>query len=252
MIRLATTHRRNLATAAVLVGVVVVLSGCSSKNDKISVTSPYRQGMVFAVAPILNFSGDFSLDAVRAADLLASELLNVEGVVVLPVNRVMAALAAQGKNQIESPAHAIEVAEIVGADAILVAGITEYDAYTPVVGVALQMYALSTTEAYAIDPITVARQAEAIQMFDPEVDARRPVGQVQKVYNARHSFTVKAVRRYAKPRCEGENPLGWRQYLKVQSLFLRFCWQDAIQDMMDQERLEQARLAVRSEREVPE
>ena len=66
------------------------------------------------------------------------------------------------------------------------------------------------------------------------------------------ALVVEAVRRYAEPRSEGSNPFGWRQYLKVQSLYLRFCWHDAVERLMRQERAQAAVLADGHNAEVPQ
>jgi hypothetical protein len=60
------------------------------------------------------------------------------------------------------------------------------------------------------------------------------------VYNGTHDNVADAVRRFADPRSEHKSPLGWREYLKVQTLFLRFCWHDAIDRMMSHERWRRA------------
>jgi len=189
---------------------------------------PWIEPRTFAVAPVLNFSGRDDFDPVQAADLLASELAFVNGATVLPVNRVMAHLAMQGKSQVESPAHALAVARAVGADAIWVAGITEYDPYTPTVGVILQVYGEDLAHGSSVDAIQAARSARPVlaqYSAAPRIDA---ADQVQVVYSASHAHTYDAVRRYAEPRSETDDPLGWKRYLKVQTLFLRFCWHDAI------------------------
>ncbi len=214
--------------------VAVSVPGCSLHHGTTSVTSPFPPGFSVAVAPILNFSGQFDLDPVQAADLLASEFGSVEGLAVLPVSRVVAALAAEGKSQIESPAHALRIADAIGADAIIVAGVTEYDAYTPIVGAAVQIYALQPGEVPTFDVVEASRAPRPLavtEMADPLL----PVGQIQKVYNASHDDVARAVRRYARSRNSDENPYGWRQYLKVQKLFLRFCWHDAIARLMKQQ-----------------
>lgn len=221
-----------------LVSICFTAPGCSHRDAAMAVTSAYERGMTLAVAPVLNFSGETNFDPVKAADLLASELTYVEGVNVLPVSRVVAYLASQGKRQIESPAHGLSVAEAVGADAIWIAGITEYDPYTPVVGLAIQVYALprcsGSCGSGGIDPLAAERMAQPItlkMMTDPTL----PRGQIQKVYNGTHANVANAVKQFAEPRGRNDSPLGWREYLKVQTLFLRFCWHDAIDLMMTQE-----------------
>ena len=226
-----------------------LLAGCHAERPEPRVISPFPDNTTIAVAPVLNFSGEFSLDPVKAADLLASELADVQCVSVLPVNRVMAVLAMQNKRQIESPEHALLVAEAVGADAIIVAGITEYDPYIPVTGVALQLYTLPVRRVQKINPVTLARQARPVVLGEM-TDPLRPKAQVQMVYNGMHEDVVEAVEHYAKKRNDESNPLGWRQYLKVQSLYLRFCWHDAVERLMDQERARQAVVADDQEMEV--
>lgn len=212
-----------------------LLTGCARHESDVRVSNAFPVPITLAVAPILNFSGDFNLDPVKTADLLASELSFVDGVTVLPVNRVMAVLASQGKQQIESPSHALAIAEAVGADAIVVAGITEYDAYVPVVGVAVQIYELPKQPTTGLDAVQATRQARPAAVSEM-ADAQLPIGQVQVVYNASHTYVTDAVREYAAHRSEGDQNLGWKQYLKVQTLFIRFCWHDAIGRLMAQHR----------------
>ena len=228
-----------MAARGVLAIVVTVCgsapAGCSGEKEPVAVTSPYHEPVTFAVAPVLNFSGEFTLGPVKAADLLASELTDIEGISVMPVSRVVAYLATQGRTQIESPAHAVAVARAVGADAIIVAGVTEYDPYTPVAGLVLQIYRVSSAASPSVDPVLVSRDPRPMALTET-ADGLAPTSQVQMVYNANHEWVAQAVERYAKHRDEEPSPFGWRQYLKVQTLFLRFCWHDAIERLMREER----------------
>jgi len=218
----------------------VLTPGChTSGKGGVATYSPYPEPITIAVAPVLNFSGEFSLDPVKAADLLASELTYVEGMTVLPVSRVVAVLAGEGKDQIESPHHALRVADRLGADAIVVAGVTEYDPYTPVVGLVLQLYRRDGLSGDAsVDVVALSRQLGELRVMAPTEEAA-PVGQIQRVYHGEHDDVVEAVRAYAAPRDQRENRFGWRQYLKVQGLFLRFCWHDAIERLLEQQRFEE-------------
>lgn len=243
--RLRQTAALQIAVAAAAAGIF----GCKPDRIEPQVASPFQRHTTIAVAPLLNFSGEFTLDPVKASDLLASELSDVDGIYVLPVNRVVAVLAMQGKQQIESPAHALSVAETVGADAILVAGVTEYDPYTPVVGVAIQMYVLPAHSVVPLNPVALSRQPQPAALGEV-TDVLSPTAQVQVVYNAKHKQVVDAVRHYARSRSEESNPFGWEQYLKVQSLYLRFCWHDAVERLMEQERSRQALAAEDLDAEV--
>lgn len=227
-------------------------TGCSFNEKRTNISPAFLRPMTVAVAPVLNFSGEFQFDSAKAADLLASELTYVDGVTVLPVNRVIATLASQGKSQIESPEHALETAAMVGADAIIVAGITEYDAYTPSVGFVLQMYTVNgASMPDGFDAVGVSRMPRPVtraSYCDPHV----PTSQVQFVLNGNHEEVRKLVKEYAKPRENADIHLGWEQYLKVQTLYLRFCWHEAIDRLMDQERARRLRMASEADAmEVP-
>ena len=97
--------------------------------------------LTVAIAPALNLSGSRDFDANRLADIMAGELAHADDVAVIPVSRVLQVLAVQGAGRIESPEHALEVARLVGADALLVFAVTDYDPYDPPrVGISAQLY----------------------------------------------------------------------------------------------------------------
>lgn len=224
------------------IAVCMLISACTHSEEKVKVHTALIEPTTFAVAPILNFSGEFNLDPVKAADLLASELTFVDGASVLPVSRVVAVLAAQGRTQIESTEHALSVAEAVGADAIIVAGVTEYDPYTPIMGVAMQIYSLRAPTDGHMDPSMIAREARPTTMVSQTDDPRIPTGQVQVIYNATHAHVVDAVKAYADDRKE-DLQMGYKQYLKVQSLYIRFVWHDALTRLLAQQRCLRSELA---------
>jgi hypothetical protein len=178
-------------------------------------------GVRVAVAPALNFSGSADFDPARVADLMASELSTFEGVAVIGVSRVLAILAEQGVDQILSPEHALDVCERLGADVILVFAVTEYNAYTPVVGLAAQIYGPQASPS-DWDPVATSRMARPFPV-DRSTDARRPQAQVQQVFNGHHEAVQKQVREYARSRDGHESPFGWRLYLESQQDYLRFC-----------------------------
>src|SRR5262245_17825685 len=95
----------NSRWATTAVAIVLAPLSCDKQKSDIVEVSPYPPGFAVAVAPALNFSGSPDVDPVKVADALASELGSMAGLNVLPVNRVMAVLAREGKWQIESPAH---------------------------------------------------------------------------------------------------------------------------------------------------
>jgi hypothetical protein len=193
----------------------------------------FPDGIRVAVAPALNFSGSSDFDPMRVADLMASELGGFPGVAVIGVNRVTAILAEQGLDGVQSPEHALELCDRLGADAIVVFAITEYDAYTPCVGMAAQLYGESPSGP-VLDPVAISRMARPFPVI-AHGDARRPIGQVQRVFNAAHESVQDDVRAYARTREAYESPHGWRKYLASQEWYLRYCCYSVGRDLMAQQ-----------------
>jgi hypothetical protein len=233
-------------------GVIIVAfalgaaAGCASGEGPPPVeTTALPRSMTFAVAPVLNYSGQADLDSLKLADLLASELTYVPGAAVLPVSRVAAMLAADGTQQVQSPQHARAIARAAGADALIVAGITEYDAYVPVVGLVVQMYMADGPSSNTVVDIGEARFRASPYCAAARVAPRPsgPAAQVQGTYNAMHKSLQDRLRAYARQRSESDHPDGWRQYLHSQTLFTRFCWNDALRALLDQDAWKYAMVA---------
>ena len=214
---------------AVWSGLCAAGGGCVGKE---SCTGPFglsnqRFGhLTVAVAPALNFSGSSDFDPNQVADLMASELGHVDGISVIPVSRVLAILSQQGRREVESPSHALDICERVGADAILVFAVTEYDPYDPpIVGLAAQLYGQVPGGGLedGVDPILVSRQGRATAHNGRSAGRSQPIAQAQRVFNAAHEYVGQRVKRFAERRGVGKSPYGWRLYLVSQEHYLRFC-----------------------------
>ena len=217
-----------------LVAAAAPLTGCGGKDvPVVRIRNPWLGSMRVAVAPALNFSGSRDLDADAVADLMASELSHVEGFEVLPVSRVLAVLAREGQQGIESPAHALAIREVLGADAILVFAVTEYDPYEPpVVGIAAQLYGSYPEERFAgLDPVLVSRRASPVSQRSV-APADEPLAQVSQVHNAACGPTIREVKEFAKVRSAEQSAFGWRKYTASQQHYLRFCCYATIKELV--------------------
>lgn len=221
----------------VVAGVLAAATvGCSVQKAEPAALSPYSRTVTIAVAPALNHSGSSDFDPMVVADLFASELSHVDEVVVIPLSRTLAVLASQGKRQIESPSHALEVCEALGAEAIVVMAVTEYDPYDPpVVGITAQMYALAHVPSTRLDPVAISRRPSPFAVAGSGGSALQPRSQTQRVFNASHETVAEAVRRYAWQRDSDRSPYGWRKWMKSQRQYLRFCCWATVEELMRQE-----------------
>jgi len=210
------------------VGWVLLLmtTGCHRPKgvEAVTVANRWLGPATIAVAPAINLSGSTDFDPDRFADLMASELSFAEGVSVVPVSRVLAALAADGVDRVESPAHAWALAQALGADAIIVFAVTEYDPYDPPsIGITAQLYGQEPVAGgLALDPVALSRQP---RFEGPERARGRDhlLAQTQRVFNAAHDSVVEDVKRFATIQDGADSPFGWRRYVVSQRDYMRFC-----------------------------
>lgn len=208
-------------------------AGCSESRNRHDVEwTSAPPGRLIAVAPALNFSGSPDFDPVKVADIMASELSETPGIGVIGVNRVLAVLVEQSVDRIQSPQHARAVCERLGADAILVFAITEYDPYTPVVGVAAQMYGRQSTDRQ-FDPVATSRMARPFEHVASD-QGPRPYAEVQRIFNAEHADVQSDVKDYSDSRTANKSPYGWKKYLRSQQWYLRFCCSRVCRDLNQQ------------------
>lgn len=183
---------------------------------------------------MLNLSGSRDWDVLKATDLVASELQQFPGVSVIPVNRSLAALTEHGKTGVDSPDVALWLAEELGADATLVAAVTEYNPYDPpIVGLILQLYtARAGPGGSGLDPVAASREAtDFAPAGDMGMAGDRPL-QIQRVFNASDSRVMKEMKKYGDLREGRESPYGWQVHAKSQELYLRFSLWSAIRSML--------------------
>jgi len=213
-----------------------LLGGCRPEQrvDPVVVANTRMGPMTIAVAPALNLSGAADFDPNRVADLMASELCYADGIKVIPVSRVLGILAAQGRESVESQAHALELGELLGADAVLVFAVTEYDPYDPPsVGISAQLYgSRPRSSVRALDPVAMSREA-GLASSGSRTGPRGSFAQTQRVFDASHNSVVKEVREFASRRGGGGSPYGWRRYLVSQQDYMRFCCHATVRALLN-------------------
>ena len=216
----------------------LVAAGCANRRKDAKLTSPYPRQVTVAIAPVFNYSGASKLDMLKVTDILFSELQQVDGFSVIPVNRTLAQMQKEGINRITDAQQALSLARSLGADMIIISAITEYNPYyPPIVGVAMQLFGVQgdTKQNNNIDPVAMARAASPLK-FNAGVDPKYwPKNQIQEIFNSRDKDILSEVRSFAKQRGTGDSPYKWELYLHSQEYYLRFVWYQTIHNLLDKE-----------------
>jgi hypothetical protein len=211
-----------MISLALTVG-LLLSTACAHRHDPAAAHQDREPPVIVAIAPVLNLSNSSDWDPLQVTDIVASEFQSFPDVVVIPVNRTLAALASLGTDAVETPQDALDLAAALNADATVVTAITEYDPYyPPTIGVVMQWYAVSRRDlSPEFDPVAASRQVSEVAPAAATADTA-PILQVQRVYNAAHDDVLKEVRSYAARRDGHGSPYSWRMYVKSQKLFIRY------------------------------
>jgi len=218
--------------------------------------SPYpdeNKDVVWAVAPLRNESGAKHVDGSAIAVAIAAQLTQAQGVVAIPVSRTVTTMRELGLNAFQGPEHARQIAEALGADAILVGSITDYDPYNPPkIGVTLSLYSRARNirtpfkKDKELDPLDLMgavsdRSFKLIQADDPD----KPLSVASEHFDGANHEVQYALRAYANGRFEdGASPLGWRRFLASMTLFTQFAAHRMVERLLDAERIRLAKQAI--------
>jgi len=226
MARVGTSARCGRIAWGLLAGHAMFV-GCAARNEPVEpvvVPNPTLGRVTIAVAPALNLSGSTDFDPNRFADLMAGELSYAEHISVIPVSRVLGVYAGQGVDRVESPAHAREIARRLGADAILVFAVTEYDPYDPPrVAISAQLFAAATTGERR-EPLTENGSSEA---------SSRPLTETQRRFDAAHADVADEIRSFARQRGADGSAYGWRKYVVSQQHFIQYCCSSTVRALLN-------------------
>ena len=217
------------------IGAALSAAGCGDASiEPVRVANEEWGRLSIGVGPALNFSGSTAFDPNRVADLMASELSFVDRVDVIPLSRTLAVLAREGSTRIESPEHALDVARQLGADAMLLLAVTEYEPYElPVVGIAAQLYGVPRGRPRdRLDPTRVAREGSPASEFTGAGEFGL-LAQSERVFDASHAAVAYRIKEYGRLRGADGSPFGWRRTIVSQTDYLRFCCHETLRALME-------------------
>lgn len=238
------------ALGVLLLGALVLLGGCATKDDGLrapeALVSPYsqREGeALWAVVPLLNESGVSSIDTEALSDVLISKISEVRGVSCLPLNRTIEAMRARELRRVDSPTEARMIAAALGVDAVVVGSVTAWDPYDPPkIGLVLAVHAREPVRAVGSeDPMSLQRSYtdQNVRLASQHDD--RPEASVTAYLDGANHEVQMDLRRFAEGRHELVSALGWRRYLVSMDLYVEFASHYAVRRLLEQERLRLSR-----------
>jgi len=227
-----------------LLVVPLLLAGCDALGlghkkgpppREFTLVSPYNTTRTYAVAPFLNLSGSHDFDPLTMSDQLFSELQQIQNLNVLPVNKTLAAMAQLHLRTINSPQAAQKVADLIGADALLVPAITAFDPYNPpTVGMAFQLY---TQDDLAGPPPAGTRQINGAMLPDPNVHPSQPATEIAAIFNSTNQTVLMELHDFTKGRTDYQSALQEQRYLADIDSYARFVCHAMVRRLMDVERV---------------
>lgn len=221
------------AVASILL--VLLVAGCAGKprypTERIQYAPP-GFARTIAVAPVVNLSGQRSVDPILQADLVFQELQKVTGLTVIPVNRTAEAMIGLGISSIDSPAQAQLVCQALGVEAVVVGTITLFDPYDPPrVGASLQMMRSGLAgQSPAIDVASLRRRAAETQVEPTPANA--DFIQVVGMFDASDGSVRERVSRFSRGRTDPAGPLGEREVYLSSDRYAAFVWHELIGSML--------------------
>jgi hypothetical protein len=211
-------------------------AGCSRERDYGREQMLFLPGKVkatWAIAPATNLSGQRDIDPLLQADLVYSQLQQVHGVTVIPVNRTVEVFVSLRIDKIQTPEQAALVCDLLGADAILIPTVTMYDPYKPPkFGAALQLMSRpgSFVRGQNVDVRQLSRSPSPT---DPPVAIdNADTVQVVGMFDAANGTTRKMVHEYAEGRHHPTGPMGAAEYFESMDRYCSFVYFTLIDDLL--------------------
>lgn len=221
----------------VVVVVAALAQGCAQDKPRYGserqVYWPTQDRQIWAVAPAINLSGQEQVNPILQADLLYEQLQQVNGITVIPVNRVIEVYASLQIQKVQSEDQAALVCNLLGCDGLIVPTVTIYDPYNPPkFGAALHLFTPSGNFARpaSVDVRALARSMTpgTNESIPHPAKFRQAVG----MFDAANGSVRSALKDYADGRHDPVGPLGHKEYLVSMDRFVGFAYLTLIEELV--------------------
>jgi len=218
----------------------ITATGCSSCSPPVEYGReqgkilPTQKRQIWAIAPVINLSGERGVDAILQADLLFQQMQQVRGLTVLPVNRVAEVYASLRIDRVATPEQAALVSDLLQCDGLVVASVTIFDPYNPPkFGGALQVFL--KPGAYQrpndVDPRELVRRPTPREV-GPTPTGNAEIIQSVGMFDAANGSVRQRLTLYAKGRNDPTGPLGEKEYLLHMDRYCGFAYSELIDQLL--------------------
>lgn len=211
--------------------------GCTPKpppyGRERQLSIPGTQTRIWAVAPVLNLSGQPGVDPLLQADILYQQLQTINGLTVIPVDRVAQVYASANIEQIQSPEQATIVMDALGCEGLIVGTVTQFDPYNPPKwGGSLQLF----QREGGINRTPPPDPRQLLRSGSPPPESNLPqvpqMLQVVGMFDATNGTVRDALMTYAQGRHEPTGPMGIKEYFASMDRFSGFCYHALLEDLL--------------------
>jgi hypothetical protein len=176
------------------------------------------------VLPFRNESGTTLVDGAAFADRLTQQIQQIDGIDVLPVNRVIETIFGGNTDVVIDTVDEIyELINLLEVDGVIVGTVTAWDPYNPPkIGVLAQLYSRQRRDgSMTLDTRRMSTAGSANDLPGLRFHAQ-PVTQVGSYFDAANGRVLKNLQGYATGRVPTDSPAGWRRYTLSMDLFSEF------------------------------
>jgi len=193
-------------------------------------SNPFPDIKTIAVAPFATDQAFQSVPPDRSlsyAEIFASELAQFQGFEVVRAYR-QAYIPQHAPNNTSAVkitrAESEELVADLDTDAVIIGSITDYDPYTPRIGVAIQLiYMRRIRESRGARPQftnleLLAQTGRPLIVRQPETNKIMMI-RIERIFDSRQDAVKNALKKYAVTRSGNESPAGFDQFLREHNYF---------------------------------
>jgi hypothetical protein len=228
------------ASGLLIALLVTLLTGCGPQlREPTTLAAPYERTQLWGVVPPMNESGTSVVDELALADAFMQEAQQIDGINMISVNRIIAAMRGLELDGIDSHADAFTLMSALRLDGLIVGVVTAYDPYRPLtLGMAVQLYVREYEEYRStLDPRALESSTSGSEPAIGSMSPLGPVAEAAGVFRASNHQTLSQLADYASGRSRPDSAYGEDVYQVSMDLYARFVSHRLLRDLLLQERM---------------